>query len=252
MTQDNTASSNSARRAVRRLVLACAALALATAAALAAGNAAAQRKPATTGKTVYCWDDASGKRVCGDALPAEATDRARTEINAATGMRRRELDRALTEDERAAADAAAEVAAREAATEAAQLRRELAMVESYATEAELRGAYRYRIELTEGAIKSSLAGVANLRQSLVALLRQAGELELAGRPVPEALGGSIMERHRSLERQQVILQSQVAERATLDDELDDAVTRYRELKKPQAEDGARTAPAPDAGDGAAA
>ncbi|WP_460815007.1 hypothetical protein [Luteimonas pelagia] len=212
-----------------------AAIAVLAVACLAAGTSSAQRRPASTGKTVYCWNDASGKRVCGDALPPEATDRARTEINAATGMRKRQLERALTGEERAAAEAAAEAEAEQAAADAARLRRELAMVESYATEEELRAAFVNRIELTDGAIRASLAGIANLRQGLVTLLRQAGELELAGRPVPKPMGDGIVERHASLQRQQAILRSQVAERATLDAVLEDAVERYRELKRPQAE-----------------
>lgn len=229
MTMRDHDAKHTYRRGARRAAL----LALLPAACLlATATPADAQTRGRDGKTVYCWNDASGKRVCGDALPPEATDRARTEINAATGMRRRQLQRVPTEAERAAAAQEAEAAARQAAIEAAQLRKELAMVESYANEDELRRAYRNRIEMMDGAIESSRAGAANLRLGLVALLRQAGELELAGKPVPASLAAGIADRHETLGRQQSILDAQVRERATLDVEFENAVRRYRELKRP--------------------
>ena len=40
-----------------------------------------RRGPAVAQKKLYCWNE-NGKKVCGDALPAEASDSARTEISA--------------------------------------------------------------------------------------------------------------------------------------------------------------------------
>ena len=76
---------------------------------LAAATAAAQDK---TAKKIYCWEE-GGHKVCGDALPADATDAARTEISARTGIAVRSLDRAPTDEERAAAAVARKQAARE-------------------------------------------------------------------------------------------------------------------------------------------
>ena len=73
---------------------------------LGSGAASAQKK-------VYCWNE-NGKKVCGDALPAEAADSARTEISAKSGLRTGQVARALTEAERSAAAVAAEAARREA------------------------------------------------------------------------------------------------------------------------------------------
>ena len=64
----------------------------------AAGSADAQTA-APAQKKIYCWDE-GGRRVCGDALPASAVDRARTEISAKSGMTTGKVDRALTDAER--------------------------------------------------------------------------------------------------------------------------------------------------------
>lgn len=183
-------------------------------------------------KKLYCWQE-NGRKICGDALPAEAAGRARTEINAKSGMRTGEVARALTADERAQAAAADERARLEAEAAAAQARRDLAMVESYTTEAELRRAYGARIVLVEEALKTSALGEANLRRSLLSLLNQAADLELAGKPVTAALTASIRLQYGVLQRQLQIFADQRRDRATLDREREDALRRYRELKQPQ-------------------
>jgi hypothetical protein len=188
----------------------------------------------TKGKQLYCWNDASGRKVCGDALPAEAADSARTVINARTGMQTGQVARALTAEERAAAEAQAAEAQRQAAADAARRLRELALVESYTTEADLRRAYQARIDLMTDTVTASQLGVASRRQSLLGLLRRASELELAGKPVDAKLAANILTQHAVLRDQQAILARQQRERASLDQELAQAVSRYRELKRPAA------------------
>jgi hypothetical protein len=209
---------------------------IATALLLFATAASAQE-----GKKLYCWND-NGRKVCGDALPAEAAERARTEISARSGMRTGEVARALTAEERVAAASAAEQAQALADAEAARARRDLAMVESYGTEADLRRAYGERISLLDATLKASLLGEANLRLSLTSLLNQASNLELAGQPVPGTLLANVRNQHAELQKQQRILAQQQRDRAALDGELNDAVERYRALK--QGEPDAQ--PAPDA------
>ena len=219
-------------------------LVLATALA-AASFASAAAPPSNTAKKLYCWTDAGGHKICGDALPAEAADRARTEISAKSGMRTGEVARALSAEERAAAATAAEQAEAQAAAEAARQRRDLAMVESYGTEADLRRAYGERISLLDSTIKASQLGVANLRLSLTSLLNQASDLELSGKPVPAPLLGNVRSQHTELQKQQRILAQQQRDRGELDGEFTDAVARYRTLKQAEA-GGAAASPTPAA------
>lgn len=192
---------------------------------LAPALASAQREGE---RRLYCWEE-GGRKICGDALPASAVDAARTEISAATGAVRERVGRALTDAERAEAEAEARHAAELAEAEAAARRRDVAMVESYATEADLERAYDNRIILIDESIKTSRMGVANLRMSLLTQLRQAAETELHESAVGKPLLENITRQHADLMRQQQILEQQLREREELDASLQEARERYRSL-----------------------
>lgn len=197
--------------------------------AMLATGAVAQQ-PAAPDRKVYCWNE-GGRRVCGDALPASAVDAERTEISARSGLATAHVSRAPTAQERSAAAAATQQARLDAEASALRQRQELAMVESYATEADLRRAYGERIVLVEEALKTSRMGVANLHNSLLSLLRQAGERELAGEAVAKPLVETIRGQRADLQRQLTILDQQLTEQAALGGDLQAALTRYRELKQ---------------------
>ena len=190
----------------------------------------AQNRAAPAEKKLYCWNE-NGRKVCGDALPPEAVDAARTEMSR-TGRPLARLGEQLTPEERAAAEEAEHQARIAANAEAARLRRERAMAESYETEEDLRRAFDDRIVLIDEGLKTSRMGVDNLRQSLVSLLRQANDLELRGEPVGKALAGNIRAQHVDLLRQQAIMRQQQEERASLDAELEHAIERYHALRAP--------------------
>ena len=200
---------------------------------------------AEKGKKLYCWNE-HGHKVCGDALPPEAAESARTEISEKSGLQTGQVARALTAEERAAAASAGEQERLAADAEAARRRRDMAMVESYDTEAALRHAYGERINLIESSLKTSQLDEANLRQSLVGLLGHAGDLELSGKPVPPALVANVQNQHAQLAQLLRIAEQQRQDRKALDGELNDAVARYRALKRPTAEPVA-SVPAPPQG-----
>lgn len=195
-------------------------------------------------KKLYCWEE-NGHKVCGDALPPEAAGSARSEFSVKSGRRVGEVARALTGDERAAAEVAAKQAVVDAEAEAMRKRREHAIAESYATEADLRHAFQERIDLLDATLKASNLGVTALRQSLLGLLRQAGELELAGKPVPPTTANNIVIQHTELRRRERILVQQRQDRADLDNELNRVLERYREMKRPNGV--VATAPTPPGG-----
>lgn len=200
-----------------------------------ATTASAQQKG---GKKLYCWED-NGQRTCGDALPPGAVELARTELSASTGRATNEVSRALSAEEVAAATAREKQAVADTLAAAAQRRRDVAMVESYATEQDLRNAYGERLALLDDALKASTMGEDNLRRSLVTLLGQANNLELASKPVSKSLLGKLQGQHADLLKQQRIIAEQRVERASLDGELVDAVDRYRAFKNPDAANLAR-------------
>ena len=193
-----------------------------------AGQAVAQKGDAAS-KKLFCWNE-NGRKVCGDALPSTAVNDARTEISARSGLATGRVDRALTDAERAAQALSAKQQADAIAAEEARKRRELAMVESYNSEDDLRRAYENRLSLSAGTLKASNMAVSGLRQSLLSLLRRAGENELSGRPVPKPLADSIASQHEALARQQRMLVQQEAEAGQIKGEFANALARYRELK----------------------
>jgi hypothetical protein len=202
---------------------------------LAAGPVLAQKGAPKPGaqKKIYCWDD-HGKKVCGDALPPEAAESARTEISEKSGLQTGQVARALTAEERAAAATASEQARIATDAEAARLRRDMAMVESYDSEADLRDAYGERINLVDASLKTSQLDETNLRHSLVGMLGQASDLELSGKPVPPAIVANAQNLHAQLAQLLRIAEQQRQDRKALDVELNDAVARYRALKHPAA------------------
>jgi hypothetical protein len=195
--------------------------------ALATTTAAAQEK----GKKLYCWNQ-HGHKVCGDALPPEAAESARTEISEKSGLQTGQVARALTAEERAAAASASEQARLAADAEAARQRRDMAMVESYDSEADLRDAYGERINLVDASLKTTQLDETNLRHSLVGKLGQASDLELSGKPVPPAIVANVQNLHAQLAQLLRIAEQQRQDRKALDVELNDAVARYRALKHP--------------------
>ena len=203
---------------------------------LALAPLALAQKSGEPTKKLYCWTE-NGRKVCGDALPATAVDSARTEISARSGLPTGHVERAPSADERSAATAQAEADRLGSLADEARLRREMAMVESYASETELRRAYENRISLSEGTVKASRMSVAGLRQSLLTLLQRAGNAELSGKPVVKPLATNIRQQHGELLRQQAMLVQQQHDASTIESEFADALTRYRALKAPAAATG---------------
>lgn len=210
------------------------------AALLAAGAADAQQKP----KKLYRWVDKDGKVQFSDALPPEAVDQARTEINATSGMATASIDRALTEEERIAKEKADAEKARVDRDEEQARMTEEAMIASFQTEEDLRRSFQIRVELMQQTLDAIEAGIGSQRASLTGLLAQASEAELAGRPVNAKQTGTIRELHSEMIKQQQMLVLKQGELEDLDAELARLVDRFREIKgqKP----GAAPTPAPDA------
>ena len=220
----------------RPLVLAVAALAALASVATPAQQAA---KP----KKLYCWDD-RGSRVCSDTLPVTAAGNQRTELDARTGTAVKRVDRALTPEEQAQ-QLVAEQARR---VQEEQARREKAMVVSFATEDDLRRSFQERFVIVDESLKGTSLAIVNLHKSLIALLRQANELELRSKPVGRTLREKIATQHAQLRQLREMQVRQRAERADIDAEFQAALGRYRMLKAENAGTASAapttTAPAP--------
>ncbi len=209
------------------------------AAVLAAGAAGAQ--DATKGKKLYRWVDKDGKVQFSDALPPEAVDQARTEINASSGVATGTVERALTAEERAAKEAH-EAATASATKEAERVKQtEEAMIASFQNEEELKRSFKVRTELLQQTLNAIEAGIGSQRASLASLLADASEAELAGKPVNVKQARSIGELHVEMAKQQQMLVLKQGELVDLDKELERLVLRFGQIKGE-----GRTPPAPPA------
>lgn len=207
---------------------------------LAAAVAGAQEKP----KKLYRWVDKDGKVQFSDALPPEAVDQARTEINPESGMATASIERALTEEERIAKEKADSEKARIAQDEEQARMTEEAMIASFQTEEELKRSFQVRVDLMRQTLDAIEAGIGSQRASLTGLLAQASEAELAGRPVNAKQTGTIRELHSEMIKQQQMLVLKQGELEDLDAELARLIDRFREIKATKPD--AAPTPAPDA------
>lgn len=180
-------------------------------------------------KKLYCWNE-NGQRVCSDALPPEAVNQARQEISMSSGMQTGEVQRAMTDEERAAA--AVQAAQRDAdmAAEETRRRTDRAMLMSYRSEEDLRRVFNERTAIVDNNVRTARYNVASLREGLVSLLQAAGDRELSGQPVSGEMTQSIRNRHTDLLRQMQLQASFERQRLELDDEIVDILGRYREMK----------------------
>lgn len=215
------------RKVDRRSARIVAAATLFGACALFGAQLAAQDKG---DKKLYCWNE-NGSKVCSDALPPSAVDRQRVEINQTSGTAVRAVSRALTDAEREQVA----LAAKAAETENDRLRRELAMVHTFATEADLERSFRNRFELLDESLKGSALSAKNLRDSLLRLLEEANNDELENKLVGKRTVEKIRMQKQELRELLALEQRQSKERAELDVQFKAALERYRELKKAMAE-----------------
>ncbi|WP_303637635.1 hypothetical protein [Stenotrophomonas tuberculopleuritidis] len=197
--------------------------------ALPAALLAQPRGKAAAEKKLYCWNEGK-ERICSDALPADAVNNAREEFNARSGVRNAQVQRALTDEERAAASTAAAQAQLDQMAEQTRQRTEQAMLTTYSDEDALRRVFAERQEVLDNNLKTAQYNVASLRDSLVALLAAAGDRELAGAKVAAKQATAIRQRHAQLQSQQRLLASFEQQQQALKFEIDNSLQRYRQLK----------------------
>ncbi len=188
----------------------------------------------TQSAKLYRWVDADGKVHYSDSLPAEAVDQARKELSKGSATVTAELDRALTIEERRLAESQAEELARIEAELEKLRQRDRTLVGSYPNEAELNRSFKERLDLLDESIKAAQVGIESQRMVLVSVLANAADRELNGERVPTPLLQSLRDSHGQGQALRRLLFSRQAERAATEQELQETIARYRELKKAEA------------------
>lgn len=126
--------------------------------------------PAQAQTRSYCCNDASGRRSCGDSLPAVCYDRAYVEILG--GRVVREVEAPLSPEQRAKRDAELRAQRAKIAREAEARRRDQVLLDSYASVSELDRRRDRDIGNLEGEIRAARAREADLLAQNVKLEKQ--------------------------------------------------------------------------------
>lgn len=194
--------------------------------ALAAATAAHAQQAVK--KKFTCWNE-NGTRVCGDSIPSGVLNQAHEEFNA-SGRQTARVDRALTAAEQAAADAAAKQQQADALAEQNRKRSEEAMLNSYASEADLRRAFDERRAMIDNDIKTARFNIDSQRQGLEMVLRGAGEKELSGTKANDKVIADIRKRHDALLAEQAREAGFEQQKKDLQAAAESALARWREMK----------------------
>lgn len=192
-------------------------------------QALAQDQP-TSGPKLYRWVGPDGKVHYGDDIPTDALNQARDELSRNSGMTLKHVDRALTVEERAAADAKVAADARAAEAMAKAHQNDQMLLSSYPTEGDLQRAYQDRVGMQGNNIKSIGMNLDNQQKSMSSFLYAASALELSSKPVGTDLVATIRKlRDEVVALQQSQAQSQI-QMASIKQEGAATLARYRELR----------------------
>lgn len=187
-------------------------------------------EPASSTPKLYHWVGADGKDHYGDVLPPEALTQARQEISKTSGMTIKQIDRALTPEERAAAQAKVDADAKAAEAIEKAKQNDQVLLASYPSEAELKRAYDERISSLTETLKATRIGLQSQQQGLSSLLIAASNLELSNKPVDAKLAASIKSTHALLLEQQTSATQQEIQVAKLLEESAATMEHYRALE----------------------
>lgn len=176
---------------------------------------------------LYKWTDENGKVHYSDRVPPDQVKQERERLNA-QGVSVERTDRAKTEEEIAAAKLAAAEAAAAQRKADAERRAQETLINSYASEDDLKRAYEANVELIEQQISSSKADIELRERSLEKLVQRASQSEQAGRKVESSLTEMIDYERTEIDRLKTYIKSKDADKAQADAEYQERLTKYRE------------------------
>ena len=208
---------------------------------LAAAAALSVAGPARA--AMYKWIDEKGVVHYTDKMPPEAVDKANVELNK-EGIPIRRTDKALTPEQRRAAEQDAERAKETARAQEEVARRDRALVSSYTSEAEIDLARNRSLQTINNVILSSEAFSEQLSKRRVDV--EAKRVELQGKPAVAVLDRELESIEAELSRQAELIAQKKRETAVITAKYDADKQRWRELVAAKATSKAAT-PVPGGG-----
>ena len=181
-------------------------------------------------KKIYRWVDKSGKVHISDQLPPEAVDQARKEYSASSGTLKGDVQHQLSPAERAQAQQQAQLEA-EALAQAEKAKRiEQGMMINFETEQDLQRSFDERTDLLQQTIISLKASIQSRRAVIISILNELSDLELQGKPLPEAKINQAKSNHALILKQGAQMARLSKNFEALKGEFAATMERYRLLK----------------------
>ncbi len=212
------------------------ALLLVSSALLAQGTAAQTR--------IFCCDDANGRKVCGDFLPAACQGRAYEERDN-RGFVSKKVEAPLTAEQQVRRDAEAARKEADAKKAAEERRRTLALLSTYSSEKNIDSVRDRNLAEIDKSI-------AEAQKRLDEAMKKKRKLDsdkefYKGKPLPDSVKSQVRENDKEIQAQQNAVAEQTKQKEEVRSRFADEKKRYLELtgKKPaESSPAAPAAPAP--------
>lgn len=189
---------------------------------------------------IFCCDDASGRKVCGDFLPTACQGRAYEERNN-RGFVSKVVEAPLTEDQLARREAEKAKKEDEKKKAGEERRRTLALLSTYSSEKDINSARDRSLAEVEKNMKES-------QQRLEEAQKKKSKLDsdkefYKGKVLPEPVKAQIRDNDKDIKAQQAAVDARVKEMAEVRSRFEEEKKRYLELTGKKAS-GAAPAVAP--------
>ncbi len=187
---------------------------------------------------IYCCDDANGRKVCGDFVPRECEKRAYEERDN-KGYVVNRVEAPLTPEQQAKRAAEIERKQNEEKVKAEEKRRNLALLSTYASEADIDAARDRSLREVDKLIKEAELAVTNAEKNLA---KTTAEKEFyKGKELPADLKSKIRDLEATTAQKRVVLDARKRDVGLVTAKYAEERKKFRELKGITA-----TAPAPGA------
>ena len=176
---------------------------------------------------IYCCDDANGRKVCGDFVPKECERRAYEERDN-KGYVINKVEAPLTPEQQARRAAETERKLAEEKAKAEERRRNLALLSTYASEADIDAARDRSLREVDKLIKEAEQAVVNAEKNLA---KTSAEKEFyKGKELPSDLKSKIRDLEAATAAKRVVLDTRKRDIGLVNAKFADERKKFRELK----------------------
>lgn len=182
---------------------------------------------------LYKWTDEDGTVHYSDKLPPDTVEKEHQEMNQ-HGVTTKSVNREKTQEEKMAEDSAVAAAQAErrrvAEEEARQRSRDDLLLNTFTTERDLLLARQDRLDSVDSIINLTNSNNANLEKQLAETNKRIENIQKAGKEVPENITKQLENLEGQLTKNKNFIAIKQEERKKLEQQFDNDIRRYRELK----------------------